>query len=327
MRLPVSICLPTDVTIAPSNAPRRAPGDPGKTEQFLLPQYIYIFVVQYDQTEEEWKVWETVSKTPDESEWTKERYVGLLSNTGDSIYRYTEEIILPLVGQNFNGRIYAIASSVALTFNRSVTNGTSLDDLLTLTFDASSSTVQDHLQNIYSSPANYLTGGQYYGSFTTQQKVPVVKLMLYHVAAKVDLMWSVAEEKRINKADPAAAVRLTYMEARRLYNGNALCFQPMKNVVASLPASGRTEQIIGEGDEGLWWEGRTYFYTIPYIVSGAPSYFPLQLLMRTNGSDGTGYQLTLNQPVDTSSVFVPWVRGTLNITDNLSDGSDTKTID
>ena len=325
--IPVSICLPTDVDISPAGMPRRVPGDPGKAEKFLLPEYIYIFVVWYDKTEEQWKVWEKLTKTPTEEEWVKQSYVGLLNTIGDSIYRYTEELVFPLVGQDFKGRVYAIASSHELSFNRSITNGSSLEDLLTLTFDASSTTIQQNLQNIYSSPANYNVSGSYYGSFSTRQRVPVVNLMLYHVAAKVDLMWSVAEEKRINKADPSEAVRLTYMEARRLYNGNALCFRPMKNVVASLPVSGYDiPNIVTPADEGLWWEGRTYFYTIPYIVSGAPSYFPLQLLMRTNGSSGTGYQLTLDQPIDTSDVFVPWVRGTLNLTDPLTDTSDTKTI-
>ena len=134
---------------------------------------------------------------------------------------------------------------------------------------------------------------------------------MYHIAAKVDLKWNVAEEKRINAADPSQAVRLTYMEVRRLFNGDAYCFKPLRNTVSTLPTDGYAIQdIITAGDEGLWWEGRTYFYTIPYTVSGRPDYFPLQMLLCTNdAAKADGYKLTLYQPFDTTDVFVPWLRG------------------
>jgi hypothetical protein len=51
------------------------------------------------------------------------------------------------------------------------------------------------------------------------------------------------------------------------------------------------------------------------------------MLMRTNGSMGSGYQLTLNQPIDTAEVFVPWLRGNFNLTKPLDNTSETKTIE
>jgi hypothetical protein len=102
----------------------------------------------------------------------------------------------------------------------------------------------------------------------------------------------------------------------------------MRNTLPALPTSGGYDRpdIVTSSDEGLWWEGRSYFYTIPYTVVGNEDYFPLQLLMRTNGSSGTGYELTLNQPIDTTDVFVPWIRGTFTLTKPLEDKSETKTI-
>ena len=195
-----------------------------------------------------------------------------------------------------------------------------------LQFNVDDPDTKANLQEIYSSPYNYEVNGSYYGSFSSiYQKVPRVNLMLYHVAAKVDIKWSVDEEKRINKTDPSQAIRLTYMKAKNLFNGYAYCFKPMKNERAAKLATGDVVSIITPLDEGLWWEGRAYFYTIPYTVTGT-NYFPLQMEMSTNGSAAV-YRPTLNMEVNTSSPFVPWMRAMFNINTKLEDKSETKTID
>ena len=336
--LPLTISLPVDNSYRPAqqSAHRRVMGDPGAAEELLLPQHLYYFVLRWDGAT--WKIWQAVDAEPQEGEWFKTHYAGSLQSTGDSIYQYTKEITMLLKNEGaFIGRVYAIASAQPLKFNADVDFDDldfahmDLDDVLDLTFKTSTTTMQQNLQNIYSSPYNYNINGEYYGAFSNKDeklKVPHVHLMLYHVASKVDIKWSVAEDKRINHVNPEEGVRLTYLEARRLYNSNAYCFKPMRNTKATLPATGYDiPDIVTASDEGLWWEGRTYFYTIPYIVEGSEDYFPLQLLMRTNGSDGSGYQLTLNQPIDTADVFVPWIRGNFNFTRPLDNTSETKTID
>ena len=300
-------------------------GDPGTTEVFLLPEHLYFFVLV--NMDSGWKVMHAEHIEPQADEWIKRRYAGQLQTNGDSIFQYTENLILPVDRKGTEGRVYAVASAVPLTFNRSLNAISNLDQVLNLTFDASSATVQQNLQHIYTSPYNYTADGEYYGWFSNTDKLNV-HLMLYHIAAKVDIKWSVVDSMRI-RSNPSEAVRLTYMEARRLYNGNAYCFKPLRNTMASLPSSGGYDlpNIVTPTDEGLWWEGRTYFYTLPYTVEDAKDYFPLQLLMRTNGSTGTGYQLTLNQPIDTAAVFVPWIRGNFNFTKPLENKSETKTIE
>ena len=324
--MPISICLPTNEVIAAQHAPalRRTIGDPGTSETFLLPNYIYFIVMKEENGV--WSCWQTIEEQATDSKWQKKRYTGSLQTTGDSIYMFTEEFDLMLNNGQFNGKVFAVASAVPLTFNKSPLSSISnLNDVLTLTFDASTATVQQNLQHIYTSPYNYEVSGDYYGAFSSiTQRVPRVNLMLYHVASKVDLKWNVADTSRI-KSDPAQAVRLTYMEAQRLYNGQAYCFMPMRNTLPAIPASGgyNIPIISSATDEGQWWEGRSYFYTIPYTVDNAPDYFPLQLQMKTNGNTGSGYELVLKQTFDTTDVFVPWLRGNFVFHNPLENKQDT----
>ena len=313
----------------------RAIGDPGTTELFALPNYIYYFVVN-ERSAGEWKVWYIKKVTASGSDWKKIRYIGPYATDSDSIFQYTKELILALPKPRFNGRIYIIASAVDLTFSPTIGVDSPESELLNMKFSiGSSDEVKNNLQNIYSTPYNYKGyGTEYYGSFFATQNVPHFNLLLYHVAAKVDLMWNVQEDMRI-KANPAEAVRLTYLGAQHLFNSDAYCFKPMRN---ELPSKIEGENgygiadIVTPSDEGLWWEGRDYFYTIPYVVTGGKvdgkSYFPLQMLMRTNGSDGPGgYQLTLNMQIDTSAVFVPWLRANFNLKQPLGNTIETKTVD
>ncbi len=319
--LPVAICLPTEETQVPMN---RVPGDPGTTEKFLLPNHVYIFVMKYDTGTKKYVVWHQIEKTLRESDWEKKHYVGLLQTTGDSIYQYKEEINLLLEATRFDGRVYVIASAEPLTFKTDLADITNETELLAEQFSMEEETMQRNVQHIYSTPYNYIVDGEYYGSFRSQQRVPHVNLMLYHVAAKVDINWTVPTDKRI-KEIPAEAVRLTYMQAVNLFNGDAYCFKPMENVVNPLPETGYSRQIVSPEDVGRWWEGRDYFYTIPYTTSTHSGYFPLQMVLKTNGSEGEGYRPTLYMQMN-DTTFVPWLRADFTINNPLTDGTDTKII-
>ena len=324
--MPLSICLPANEVQSARYAPAayHAIGDPGKTESFLFPHWLYIIVMKQN-GDYSWSVWHAEERELKDADWVPTRFVGLLPTMGDSIYQYTEQIDLLLsASDKFKGRVYAVASAERLVMNKTLNSSgiTSMSDLENLTFDASE--IQNSLQHIYSSPYNLEQYGEYYGTFNSSyQKVPHVNLLLYHIAAKVDIKWNVEEDKRINKEHPEEAVRLTYMEARNLFAGNAYCFKPMRNVSPAVLSSGASI-VAANDDEGKWWEGRSYFYTIPYTVEGTPDYFPLQMTLRTNGSTtGTGYQPTLNLEIDTSSVFVPWLRANFNLSAPLEDKTET----
>ena len=196
-----------------------------------------------------------------------------------------------------------------------------LEDLLNWKFNTAPDSIQDNLQNIYSTPYNYNRNGSYYCSFDCLAgNSYTIDMLMYHVASKVDITWHVDETKRINREDPSQAVRLTRMDAVNLFNGDAFCFKPMENTVPELPASGRSIQMVTPTDEGLWWEGRSYFYTIPYTVEGTPGYFPLQMVLSTNGTNDE-YKPLLNLGIDTGSPFVPWLRANFNLSKPLEAGT------
>ena len=321
----LSICLPVEESFVPAGGgPLRVMGDPGTTERFELPSYVYIIIMKKAAGDPDWSLWEARRLTPSEGDWTKKRYVGLLQTTGDSIYEYNHEIDLTLPSNRVDGRVYAIASAVELSFNCALTAGelNTLDKVETLTFNSGASGIQENLQHIYSTPYNYMPDGvRYYGSFEKEQKVPHVSLLLYHVAAKVDINWFVDEEKR----SKTNMLRLTKMDACNLFNGNAFCFKPMENSLPALPTTTDSVHIVTRTDEGLWWEGRSYFYTIPYTTTGKTGYYPLQMQMETNES-GAIYKPTVYLEVNTTSPFVPWLRATFNINNPLEERTEDKTV-
>lgn len=331
----LSICLPVEESFAPAGGgPLRVMGDPGTTERFELPRYVYIIIMKKAAGDPDWTLWQALSLTPVEGDWTKKRYGGVLPTVGDSIYEYNHEIDLLLSSNKFDGRVYVIASAVELIFNGDKEfedlTFSNMDDVLGLTFNSRASGIQENLQHIYSTPYNYKPDGEnYYGSFDKAQRVPHVSLLLYHVAAKVDINWFVAENKRIDRETPANAVRLTSMKACNLFNGDAYCFKPMENKQATKlnPSAGTGDTItmVTPSDMGLWWEGRSYFYTIPYTTTEKTGYYPLQMQMETNES-GAIYKPTVYLGVNTSSPFVPWLRATFNINNPLAAGTAEKTV-
>ena len=322
--LPISISLPMDELQMRSGAPvRRVIGDPGTTETFVLPNYIY-FIIMRKNAGGNWSLWKIEKDTLEEEDWTRTRYTGRLSTPGDSIFQYNGKYEM-LIDDPFEGRVYGIASAVPLTFNMDLNAISDLEDVLNLSFNTAAANVQPNLQHIYATPYNYEVDGDYYGAFNSfAQKVPYVRLMLYHVAAKVDIKWNVEKSVRLT---PPPGIRLTRMEARNLFNDYAYCFRPMRNEKAAVLTTGFTvPNIVTASDEGLWWEGRAYFYTIPYTVTGDEHYFPLQMSMETN-ANGNDYRPTLKLEIDTSSVFVPWLRANFNIAKVLENTTETKVVD
>ena len=315
-RMQLSLCLPIQENSTPR--PNRVMGDPGTTEHFELPKYAYIFVMK--QVGNEWSVWKCEERVLAEEDWVRTRYYGQNDTRGDSIFQYNKKILYSLVGEKIKGQIFAICSNKKLTFSPSMQSISNLEGLLNWKFNTAPDSIQDNLQNIYSTPYNYNRNGSYYCSFDCLAgNSYTIDMLMYHVASKVDITWHVDETKRINREDPSQAVRLTRMDACNLFSDFAYCFKPMENELASKPTSGRTVSIVTSNDEGLWWEGRAYFYTIPYTVTNAGNYFPLQMIMQTNDS-GDDCKPTLNLSIDTSSPFVPWLRANFMLSKPLAEG-------
>ena len=313
--LEISLCMPAGDFLS---SRQRVMGDPGLTEHFDLPEYAYIFVLM--ERNGEMTIWKKYNLILDAGKWEMKRYSGAWNTAGDSIFSYSESLHINLKGETPVGDVYAICSNTALTFDRDLNDVETRADVLNLKINTNSADIQGNLQNIYSTPYNYTVGeeNKYYCSYVTNSKYAVkVDLLMYHIASKVDLKWSVPDSVRINRADTTKAVRLTYLEAQQLFDGWAYAFKPMENIVDAMPNPGRViTDIVTRNDEGLWWEGRTYFYTIPFKLSSEVNYFPIQLKMETNRT-GDYYNVKIKQRV-TDEVFVPWIRGNIIISKPLS---------
>ncbi len=312
MQVPVRLTIP----VRESNMVRRMPaamGDPGMAETFDFPKYAYIYLVCETQSgeETETKVSYLVGEQLDPEKWVKEAYEGALSAEGDPIYRYdgTLTIAMPEYGRKA-GRVYAALSPVELTLSTAAP--TTEAQVLDMTFTMSE-TLQTDLQNLYSSPYNYMVESKYYGTVNdiTQVK-PRVDLLLYHVASKVDLMWNV-------KTEMQSKMKVKGLTINNLYNGTCKLFKPTENV-ATDPISGYSLTLATD-NAGTWWNGRESVYTIPYKIG---TNFPIQLayaLEDTENSANETYNLTINKGMS-SEVFVPWVRGQMTFT-QMKSGSET----
>ena len=222
---------PTDVGIGEETPTRatRTPGDPGTYEQFHLPQYIYLFLCNESTNGTESVIYQKIKIPNNEltSSWKK-----TVSPT-DSIYTYKGNVSINLPLNRSKGKIYAAASykplhtdnasssmqedeeSNHLSFNcdrpskfgdpnysrEYINESKTYTDDTYGTEDAvkniifSNITLRNNMQDVYSTPYNKMVNGVYYGTITDyDSNVPNINIVLYHVATKVDVQWSIDED-------------------------------------------------------------------------------------------------------------------------------------
>lgn len=285
----------------------RAPGDPGTTETLAPPRYAWIYFVRnsdskvvdvhYDKEGVQTPLPRKVELSTFFGTHTNETYAGSLSTTGDEVYRF------PLKGVEVegNGRFYVVAANEQLKHG-----GTNLEDIsvttetdvLNLQFDLYSDDMKDDLKNIYSTPYNYQTGSPaaYYGSIVGENNV--LDLMLYHVAARVDLKWNVAPALQATRW-------VKTLQVEGLKTNGCYIFRPMENT--ALGTSPWDQGLKTVEEVGAQWYGRVSFYTIPYTTS---DHFDLDLRLYNGAAENvTTVQFNMTEA---PTVFVPWIR--LNLT-------------
>ena len=225
---------PTDVGIgndepASASATTRALGDPGTYEQFHLPQYIYLFLCNESTNGTKSVIYQKIEIPDNEltSSWEK-----TVSGT-DSIYTYKGNVSINLPLNRSKGKIYAAASykplhttnasssmsedksSNHLSFNcakpskfdnsnpreyinesKTYTDGNYGTEEAVKNIIFSNITLRNYMQDVYSTPYNKKDdNGDYYGTITDYaSNVPNINIVLYHVATKVDVQWSIDED-------------------------------------------------------------------------------------------------------------------------------------
>ena len=274
VEMPISISIPAEGFVNPTDvgigndepastlAVTRALGDPGEAESFVLPQYLYIYLVttttsgttqvifkEQEVNPEDWKLSTSGGNTNDHF------------SAKDGLYVYQGHLSINLPLNRKEGRVYVVASNLDLddsgtekkynlvTDVSSWSSYTDVEDKVTFT---NQSSLRNNMQNLYSSPYNLKNNdGKYYGIIKDYaSNVPHIDMVLYHVATKVDLQWTIDEqfqgtkawkqvEKESNGSDDTMRstmdntsedynkVFFSYIEARLLPKENLPIFKPM----------------------------------------------------------------------------------------------------
>lgn len=295
VHMPVTLIIP-----ASDQPPTTRVGDPGTYEQFKLPQYAYIYIICKSLAGED----VVVRSTPQlDGSWTKTQYTGAMAANGDSVYQYNGNIEVRLpVGRTATGKVYVALSTVPLsglpTGNEGfLTTGETEETVRNYQFTLNDET-RAELANIYSTPYNYRPDGvTYYGTMNDINTLtPSIEIVLYHVAAKLDLLWNVDES--IQQTTAISKIKLSLPNASSCY-----IFRPLDN----LQTSYASDSILTT--KGTQWYGRDYKYIIPVASTDGTYSFDAELTT-TNGERNTTVSAgTINR----SQPFTPWMRGNITV--------------
>ena len=292
VQMPVTLIIPAEALET------RTPGDPGTYEKFNNPQYLYLYVVFNGNQV-------TAIERPLTEGWTKT----VLSEGGDPIYRYNGSIHVNLMNNATytSGNVYAAVSYTPLTL--SDTNPTQESAVKNITFTLTDDNIR-YLQDIYSSPYNLKetvnNNVQYYGAIKDlNSAVPHVDLILYHVAAKVDLIWNVAD-------DVQSDIRLTDNITVNGLSRKGYLFRPNENTTPTETDKYPHSIPINIGNQ---WDGRADFYAIPYSEEGK---YPITLtITKKSATDEIATkEVALNipyTPTETENPYTHWMRGDIRI--------------
>lgn len=301
------------------------PGDPGTYETFAFPQYLYAFAVieLKDGTTKVRTTMQELDGTKWEPTTTNSEYT-----SGDDIYTYQGTVGIDIDEDREKIRVYVAVCDKDLKekLTLSNTSPSTEDDVkaITASFGEDKEGNMPDLRNFYSTPYNlykyksgntyvYTTdattnGAEYYGTVedVSSQQPHIDNLILYHVAAKLDLKWNVDSAKQ-------SSVNVPYIGLSNLKNSGAYIFQPMKNV--DNVGSESTKGVLGvETTAGNKWYGRKSFYVIPYRTSSSSTTFPVTLKLRNETNNEYTTEIDkINAFSSSTLVFTPWIRGNIKI--------------
>ena len=215
VEMPISISIPAEGFVNPTDvgigneepastfAVTRVPGDPGEAETFVLPKYLYIYLVSTSSSNSTQVIFKKQEVNPED--WK-------LSTSGDNtnghfsakdgLYVYQGHLSINLPLNRKEGRVYVVASNLDLddsgTYNlvTDVSSWSSFEEVENGVTFTNPSSLRNNMQNLYSSPYNLKNNdGKYYGIIKDYaSNVPHIDMVLYHVATKVDLQWTIDEQ-------------------------------------------------------------------------------------------------------------------------------------
>ena len=309
VEMPISISIPAEGFVNPTDvgigndepastlAVTRALGDPGEAETFALPKYLYIYLVTTTTSGTTQVIFKKQVVTPED--WK-------LSTSGDNtnnhfsdkdgLYVYQGHLSINLPLNRMEGRVYVVASNLDLDDSATEKNYNLVTDVSSwssskevedgVTFTNQSS-LRNNMQNLYSSPYNLKNDGNYYGTIKDYaSNVPHIDMVLYHVATKIDLQWTIDEQfqgtkewKQVEKDSNGSGdtmrsttdntskdytkVFFSFIEARLLPKENLPIFKPMNvtNCTGTFDASFLGKEVdTGNKDSQ---ERKEYYQVLP----------------------------------------------------------------
>ena len=220
VEMPISISIPAEGFVNPTDvgigdeesastlAVTRAMGDPGTAETFDLPKYLYIYLVSTSSSNSTQVIFKKQVVNPED--WKLSTPGGNTNghfSAKDGLYVYQGHLSINLPLNRKEGRVYVVASNLELddsgtsspnynlvTDVSSWNSHTDVEDKVTFT---NQSSLRSNMQNLYSSPYNLKNDDDdnYYGTIKDYaSNVPHIDMVLYHVATKVDLQWTIDEQ-------------------------------------------------------------------------------------------------------------------------------------
>ena len=218
VEMPISISIPAEGFVNPTDvgigneepastfAVTRALGDPGEAETFALPQYLYIYLVSTSSSNSTQVIFK--KQEVNREDWklsTSEDNTNNHFSTKDGLYVYQGHLSINLPLNRKEGRVYVVASNLDLDDSATEKNYNLVTDVSSwnsytdvengVTF-TNQADLRNNMQNLYSSPYNLKNiEGNYYGTIKDYaSNVPHIDMVLYHVATKVDLQWTIDEQ-------------------------------------------------------------------------------------------------------------------------------------
>jgi hypothetical protein len=299
-RLPIHIRIKTT-----EEAQQRALGDPGIKEQFPLPNVAYIYVLcnssangtgasllqmiggvaNKGKVDLDPKEWEQDDKDP-------------------SVYHYGGALNIDLWHLAQSAKVYVAVADREIPGLQLPQNP---EHVVYDPSQLSDAERHEFMKNLYATPYNHEVEGKYYGSVNDlNSNTPRVNVMLYHVAARLDLKWNVEEERR----KTFALGTLSVSDLPK----SCYLFKPTENTDPGT-GNGYSDIVVSKFDATTAWSGRKVVY-VPQVNDGARN-FPVNLsYTNAAASNAPGLKEQAFAFQYKSDVFTTWFNVEANFVKN-----------
>lgn len=171
-------------------------------------------------------------------------------------------------------------------------------------------TVEDGEYKILTDRSEY---AQYYGTvLDAGSKIPHVSMVLYHVAARLDVMWDV---KKTAKGQENTSRRITGIKVSNMQSKNCSLFTPTENTAVTnsnyTTVGGYTESFLpyGSNNASLFWQGRE----VRYVIQQGKNNVPFTGTIQLNGTEEKTLDATIQINTPYNFIFTSWMRGYIEI--------------